>query len=214
MVQIIEERRSPSTGERLAGGASNIAQAFAQYMGTQKQKELQAQEKMKIGQQLSDITGMNLTALPESFQQEAFKQFLTGQREEEGKLRKAQEEVAPLQSALETVDRMRSIRKKGNLGIPSKFSKYFDETVRKDRGEYEQLGKSLIQYATNIPIRNRLEFETLADKLYDPNITDAEAKGVLDAMERIIKSSLSQYGQKDVIKEKSIRRPPLKSFAR
>ncbi len=72
----------------------------------------------------------------------------------------------------------------------------FGGETAKHRGEYQTLGNSLISYASNIPIRNRQEFEKLAGHIGDPNITDAEAEGILDGLERIINNSLSGYQQK------------------
>lgn len=107
---------------------------------------------------------------------------------------KHQESIAPLQSAFETIDRMEKLGKKGNLGIGTKVRGVLSPEARKDAAEYERLGKSLIQYSTNIPIRNRQEFETLAHDLYDPSINDASREGILMAMRRIIENSMKQYG--------------------
>ena len=135
------------------------------------------------------------------------------------KLREEKEaNIAPLQGAMDTLNRMKALRKKGNLGIGSTYS-LFGET-RKEAGEYEQLGKSLIQYATNIPIRNRIEFETLAENLYDPTTTDAKAEGILNAMERIITNSLQSSGFEGSTSQNKTsngstgnnQRPPLSSF--
>jgi len=81
------------------------------------------------------------------------------------------------------------LRKKGNLGVGSSYS-LFPKT-QKDVGEYTQLAKSLIQLSTNIPIRNQIEFETLAGDLINPNITDAHAEGTLNAMEKILQGHLN-----------------------
>jgi len=102
-----------------------------------------------------------------------------------------QEKVVPLQNALKTVADMRNLRKTGKLGIGSTM--WPTGEVRKMAGEYAQLGKSLISMASNIPIRNKAEFETLAEGLYDPNITDATAEGTLNAMEKILSRALEEY---------------------
>ena len=108
---------------------------------------------------------------------------------------KYQENVAPLEGALETLGRMEKIGKKGNLGIGTSVRGVLSPNARREAAEYERLGKSLISYASNIPIRNRQEFETLAHDLYDPSISDASREGILSAMKRIIQSSMSQYEQ-------------------
>lgn len=130
--------------------------------------------------------------------------------------KKREEEIEGLGGALETVDRMRDIRANGRLGILSRGTQFFPggEDTRKDRGEYAQLGKSLISYATNIPIRNKFEFEVLAKKLHDPNITDAEAEGVLDAMERILNNALSSKNQTRTRKGVKGKKREISSFLR
>lgn len=120
---------------------------------------------------------------------------------------KEKEKESTFQSGLDILNQMRNIRKKGNIGRGSQITKHIGGETAKDFGEYEQLGKSLISLATNIPIRNRLEFETLAEKLYDPSIQDKEAEGILNAMEKIIKNNLKTS-------EKTNSRPPLSSFQR
>lgn len=116
-------------------------------------------------------------------------------RRQETKKAKAkhQENVAPLHSALETIGRMESIGKKGNLGIGTKVRGVLSPQARREAAEYERLGKSLIQFSSNIPIRNRQEFEVLAHDLYDPSISDASREGILAALKRIIQSSMKQF---------------------
>lgn len=134
--------------------------------------------------------------------------------------KKYQENIAPLNSAIETLDRMEKLGKKGNLGIGTKVRGVLSSDARKHAAEYERLGKSLIQYSTNIPIRNRAEFEVLAHDLYDPSISDASREGILSAMKRIIQSSMQQYEapEEEGVEARQPRqpnkkeRPPLTSF--
>lgn len=121
---------------------------------------------------------------------------------------KEQEVSKAKEGALDVVNRMKELRSGGNLGwkIGQNLGLGFASgKVRTDRKEYEQLGKSLISFATNIPIRNRLEFETLAENLYDPTMTDAEAAGILNAMERILKHGIiTKEENKSVGEKKSL----------
>lgn len=110
------------------------------------------------------------------------------------RLREQQEQTQSAEGALDVVRRMRDLGKTGHLG--PKISQlgglgFISGKVRKDRSEYEQLGKSLISFASNIPIRNQAEFNTLAEKIFDPTLTDATREGLLNAMERIIQNSIS-----------------------
>jgi hypothetical protein len=107
--------------------------------------------------------------------------------------KKYKEATAPFQGALETLNQMEKIGTRGNLGIGSKVKGIVSPTTRRDRAEYERLGKSLISFASNIPIRNRQEFETLAHDLYDPSISDDSRDGILAAMKRIIQNSVQQF---------------------
>lgn len=132
---------------------------------------------------------------------------------------KAKEKVIPIIGGINTLNRMRQLRKQGNLGRLSPLYKQAGGQTAKDYGEYGQLGKSLISLSTNIPIRNRVEFEVLAEKLYDPSISDKEAEGVLNAMESVLKNSLSSYSdsfpdQNENDNSQPTTRPPLTSFNR
>lgn len=144
--------------------------------------------------------------------------MLKGQQKEKELLGKEQEKIQPLQGALKTIDRMRQIGKKNNLGLGSSFFSLFYPEVRQDMGEYETLGKSLIQFASNIPIRNRQEFETLAHGVYDPTISDSRRQGILNALQSIIENSLTDAGDdrkvSDNILQHKKERPPLSSFMR
>lgn len=104
--------------------------------------------------------------------------------------RKDLEKVNNVISGLKTIEEMEKIGAKGNLGRGSGVLKHINSETAKDFGKYEQLGKSLIQLSTTIPIRNRQEFETLAEKLYDPTIRDAERQGILEAMKLILTNSI------------------------
>lgn len=241
MVQILEEGR-PSFVQSLLGGlAEGIPGALQQYQQQKKQiADMQRENEAakRFGIDLSGINDPNMrkqaltfalqgeqnkqkSAL--DFQNQVFLENLKQGFESEKLSGKNKEKLAPFQGALEVLDRMRELRSGGNLGIGATFSPL--PNTRRDAGEYSQLGKSLIQLSTNIPIRNRQEFETLAENLYDPNITDAAAEGILNAMERIIKNSMAQFnGEETVgierpisapgIMKKSENKPPIKSFMR
>lgn len=126
---------------------------------------------------------------------------------------KYKEKVAPLEGALEVIGEMEKIGKKGNLGVGTKLRRVYSPETRKDAATYERFGKSLISYSTNIPIRNRAEFEALAHDLYDPSISDDARDGILTAMKKIIQNSAKSYtspeeeGQGSRKSEKKERRP-------
>ena len=112
---------------------------------------------------------------------------------------KAVEKQEGLQHASNILSRQRELLQSGHLGpkvgiigTGRKAGSTFSKQGQSARAEYEQLGKSLISYATNIPIRNRLEFETLAHKLFDPTMTQEEIDGTLKSMERIVNQQIKK----------------------
>lgn len=139
---------------------------------------------------------------------------------------KYQSDIAPLEGALGILDQMEKLGAKGNLGIGTSLRGVISPKTRREASEYERLGKSLISFASNIPIRNRQEFETLAHDLYDPSISDDSRKGILSAMKRIIQSSMqgivAPEGEESYQSRESSpvpgnapkERPPLTSFMR
>ena len=105
-----------------------------------------------------------------------------------------QEKSAPLLAGLKTINEMENILKKGNLGPGSKISKYLSSSATKDVAKYKRLGKSIIQLASNILIRNRNEFDLLAEGLYDTEALPSELEGVIEGMRDIINNNLEQMG--------------------
>lgn len=202
MVQIIEEQ--PGIGARFAQGIgrglsgesqNNLVQQFSQMMQQKQMEQKQAKDLAQADKMLEQNYGIKLSGIKDpKIRESIISESLRGKNKKEieglkynKKTKEDEEKSLSLEQGFDTLNRMREIRKKGNLGrLSGTIGKLHAET-RKDRGEYEQLGKSLIQLSTNIPIRNKLEFETLAEKLYDPDITDSEAQGVLNAMERLLK---------------------------
>ncbi|MES2409036.1 MAG: hypothetical protein V4509_01905 [Patescibacteria group bacterium] len=123
-------------------------------------------------------------------------------KQQQAKAKHKEENIKPLLGALDVLNRQREILKSGHIGSviagPGKSSRkdwWATPQGIKDRSEYERLGKSLISMSSNIPIRNRQEFETLAHDLYDPKKSKEEVSGILDAMERIVKNNLGMNGQ-------------------
>jgi hypothetical protein len=119
-------------------------------------------------------------------------------QQETNKLKNADsEKLNNLESGLETIARMKEIGQGNRLGIGSKLRSFVSPKTQKDRAEYEQLGKSLISLASNIPIRNQREFETLAGDLYNPDLSDSAREGILEAMEQIISQSLKKFSNEE-----------------
>ena len=103
--------------------------------------------------------------------------------------------IEAIKTGLQTVDKMEKIGKEGRLGFGSHARSFvLGGKTSRDVGEYEQLGKSLIQLSSSIPIRNRQEFETLSEKLFDATVRDKEREGILEAMKHILTRSLAEEG--------------------
>lgn len=201
MVQVIGSNRqkaptfAESIGLGLSQGATNALQQYQQMKQQQQQAQQESGNEMRKLAYESSLRGQESE---NKFQREAGLKREMFEKESALKNQQLagkeyQEKIQPLQGALSVVDEMRNIRSKNNIGRGSSITGFFGGETAKDRGEYETLGNSLIQYASSIPIRNRLEFEKLAGRISDPSTTDAEAEGILNAMQRIIQNSLSVY---------------------
>lgn len=190
MVQILE--RQPGFAEKLGMGLSKAVPDLVggiQDIRDKKQEDESIKNKFGI-----DLSGIKDAKTREQLINNHYKALSQQQKQAE----KFQEKVSPLASAYNRIQRQRELLATGHLG-PKISQGLFglgmvDPDVRKSRAEYEQLGKSLISLASTIPIRNQIEFETLANNLYDPTMTEAQIEGTLDAMERIIGDSLKEYG--------------------
>jgi len=194
---------------------TNVMQSILAKVSPDKQKEAmqllqsrhQAVQKQKQQGAIQEA-GYNPN-MPMDLIKEQMKQKGVQQKE----LQAQNQKMQPLQTGLEVLSRQRELLKQGNLGpamsvfgTPRK-SYIPTKAALKDRSEYERLGKSLISLATTIPIRNRLEFETLAENLYDPKKTQEEIKGSLDGMERILKNNISQFQQQGTQNQQGQQQP-------
>jgi hypothetical protein len=208
MIQLLQENRrprEPKFSERLLSGLGSLSSEATSQVP---RMLLGRQQERQENEALHRFTGLNLSSLTPDIKKEIVKSLI--KRQETSDLK-----TAPLQSAYQRVQRMKELGQGGRLGRGSGILGFFGGERAKESGEYERLGKSLIQYATNIPIRNRSEFETLAHDLYDPTIPDSKREGILNAMEQIILDSLGEQGSVPMeTRRKRSERPPLSSFGR
>jgi plasmid maintenance system antidote protein VapI len=224
-VQFLEEQPSPgsqigqSFGSGLSQGLSSaLSQHFQQKQNKQQLSGLTpAFEKLGIPKEginelinsgLSPELAANL-AIQFGRQQQQAQAQQTKQQQDLQKLEsEKQVKLEPFRSGLDYINRQRQLLKTGHLGKKfgvggglsekPKVLSTMTKSGRKARAEYERLGKALISLSSNIPIRNKQEFQTLAESLYDPNISEAEIEGNLDAMERIIRNNLGEdFSSKD-----------------
>ncbi len=110
----------------------------------------------------------------------------------------AKEKKDTLKYGLETLNVMKDIKEKGNLGRGSAVKGFFGGQAAKDRAEYEQLGRSLIPLvAAGVPIRNQREFDEYKKVLTDPSAQDAQIEGAISGLERLLKNKLKEEGHEE-----------------
>lgn len=207
MVQIIDNVRQPSTADRFANAFSNLGQQGGQEIVNYYQRQKEAAQRDKNEQLISELTGVDretLRGISPEHHGELLKQggqqglerlrqkgaFDEARLKAEAPDEKQGEKVRGLEGARERVAEMKRIRAKGNLGRLVGVKSFFGGESAKDKGSYETLGRSLINQASTIPVKNRQEFETLSHGLIDASVTDDEADGILTELERIINDSI------------------------
>jgi hypothetical protein len=141
--------------------------------------------------------------LGQGFQQGMTRAQEFAQQMQLAEAKKKQEDTQKFATGLETIQRMRSIIEKGNVGRGSSFLGFFPGETQRDRGELEQLGKSLIPLvAAGVPVRNRKEFEEYKKTITNPSSPDDEFLGALDGLERIFEGKINEKGSSKQAKGK------------
>lgn len=201
MVKIIPASQQLSTRERFAnafaGAGRGANEALSHYLN--KEDQIRSSEAQNASKQneLSQKNAHDINLQERKFSHEMDIMNQKNQMENQERMNKLsgenQENLAPFYAGLDTIKQMKAIKNKGHVGVGSSLTGLFSEDVRKDRAQYSQLGKSLISLASSIPIRNQAEFNTLAEDLFDPSLSQSAMDGVLDAMEQIIKQNMRQY---------------------
>ena len=189
-----------SLGQGIGSGIAGGAAAFSNSVNRKKEDELLEKE-----------YGIKLSGIKDPQTRRAFIQSAMESQAQGEKLRAArQEKERPARQGLETIERQRERLASGHLGpklgaigqTPKLMSALSNEG-RKVRSGYEQAGKELIQLASTLPIRNKAEFEVLAERLYDPTLPESAIEGILDEMEAHLKGALEGRELEDVYKEYS-----------
>jgi len=107
-------------------------------------------------------------------------------------------ETDPLKISLGTLEEMENLVKKGNIGRGSTalaLNPFATET-QSDIGAYEIAAKSLITMVSTMNIRNQKEFEAMAGKLTDPNLPNAEKRGLLEKLKSRVTRELNLKNQR------------------
>jgi hypothetical protein len=210
MVQVLAANPKPrkrSFGEQLSEGVQKAIPMAQQYYDQyQDQKQDQAARESE-NKSLMENYGINVSGLSPEMRKSVVAEQLKGQKRMElensrNALKSSQpsaqelknkEKLASYSGAINTINKMEEIGKKGNLGVGTSFWQAIDPNARQDAGAYETLGKSLISFISDIPIRNKAEFEVMAHSLYDPSISDSKRQGILEGLKFRIEEAMKGY---------------------
>ena len=121
MPLIIEENKRPSFGQKF----SNAVGAGLQGAGQLYQQQQQNQQQQLQKQAISKLLGEGSENLPLEFQKMAYESQLKQQQAANELQGKKDEKIKPFEGAFDILNRMKALRKKGNLGIGSTFSLLF-----------------------------------------------------------------------------------------
>lgn len=107
---------------------------------------------------------------------------------------------AATQTAKRLIKRQKELLATGHVGSKvagigstgRKAGSTFSKEGNTVRSEYVRNGKALIQAAAPIVIRNKAEFEVLAEDLYDDTKSQEEIKGILNSLENIVEDELNE----------------------
>lgn len=210
MVQIIPANQRPrqrTFGEQLSEGVQKAIPMAQQYYDQYQEQQQNKLAREAENESLMKNYGINVSGLSPEMRKNVVAEELKGRgRLELENIRNAtklaqpsaqdiknKEKVSGYKNALSTISKMKEIGKKNNLGIGTSFKQFINPEARKDAGAYETFGKSLIQFISDIPIRNKAEFETMAHSLYDPSLSDATREGILDSLQYRLEEAMKGY---------------------
>lgn len=210
MVQVLAANPKPrkiSFGEQLSEGVQKAIPMAQKYYDEYKDDQKRNAAAENESKSLMENFGINVSGLSSEMRKSVVAESLKGQNrmelENARNLAKSQEpsandiknkeKVSGYKNALSTINKMKEIGKNGNLGVGTSFWQAIDPNARKDAGAYETFGKSLIQYISDIPIRNKAEFEVMAHSLYDPSLSDATREGILDSLQSRLEEAMNGY---------------------
>jgi hypothetical protein len=193
MVQIIQEKRQPKFGELLgrglAGAAETAALGIPKLMGERKENKY-----------LSELTGLDFDAVQDPETRKGLMQSF---------LKRKETDKEKFSTGLETIQKMREIAGKKNIGRLSSIPGFFPGETAKDRAEFAQLGTSLIPLvAAGVPIRNQKEFEQYRKVITDPSSPLSAIEGALNGLEGIFSSKLQPsrgHEEKEEKEEKKVK---------
>lgn len=225
MLQVIEENKRPSFAQSILGGISEgIAPAIRNYQNMQKEKEKEQQIQQR-NQQLQELTGMNISDLPENMQQEVLKSVFSKQLQGEKygfenekaaqKLRGEQEEKNASKKITQgAFDRIAQLIPK--VGKGSGVLGMFGGKQAEYSGEFSSLTGALESHLVEMVNKGTLSntrFKYITETLLPkPTDTQDEIKGKMKGLAQILDLDPSVLGSGPISKQSD--RPPLTAFQR
>lgn len=197
MVQILQPRQrfGELLGQQIGQGLGNAAKSFTERLGMKKQQEQKSQLLGDENEALKSIYGIDLGQITDpEIRQLIIGEKLKGQTASEKNAIEMNQKSAPLKIGLDTIQKMKAIKDRGNLGIGSSFLSAISTDARKDRAEYQQLGRSLIPLVSaGVGIRNEKEFEEYKKVITDPSASDDAIDGALHGLEDLLNRQMQEY---------------------
>lgn len=184
MVTILQPPpRQKKLGERFAESVGAIGAELPNFLG-----QIQGQQNIKKENEALKRFGVDLTDVTDPDIRKTIIQ---------GATKKKQEDTEKFSTGLQTIDAMRQIASKKNIGRGSQILGAFGGETARDRSEFAQLGTSLIPLvAAGVPIRNLREFEQYKKIITNPSSLLSEIEGALNGLERIFNEKLEGKEEK------------------
>ena len=159
-------------GAGLAAGMQSSSQRFAQQM--QVKEENEALKRFGV-----DLSGISDPDLRKTLIQNVMK--------------KKVDDTQKFSSGIETLNQMKEILNRGNIGWGSGLKKYLSSAVASDSAEYAALGRSVIPLTTaGLRITNKNEFEEFKKVITDPTAREAEIEGAINGLMSIFTRKLEE----------------------
>ena len=223
MLQVIQERKKPSFGEKFSRAVGTGLEMGNQFMKEQQSEKLK-EEKNK---QLQQLTGMDLSSLPPEMQQKAFEHAMQKQLQEqkygfesEKTARKLREEQAEKDESHQiTQDAFnRLVDLYPSLGRGSDILGMFGGKTAEKSGEFTSLTGALESHLVEMVNKGTLSntrFKYITETLLPkPTDTRDTIKGKLKGLAQILNLDIGKLGGKSgsIGGTNKQERPPLSSF--
>ena len=182
--------------DALLGGLQSAAQSQQQQQAMRQQQDIE--KSFFESQGMSPEVARYLSSTSDATVKKPFVESYFKERFAEKKPAQ-DEEMIKLLTAKDLINKQKEAIESGYIG--AKFApiaggrspiKGYGAKGAEMRAQYKQRGKALIALASGMRITNKEEFKVLADELYDPNLSIADMRGIVNALEDKINTEI-QY---------------------